>query len=78
MYEEYESILVDFNAKIKKSLYQTTPNNRDDLEQEIKIKLYEKLAVIQNIEAPGFYEFVYGSACVAEEEAVYRFQQKKE
>lgn len=78
MYENFEAILSDFDIKIKKSLYQTAPIHREDLEQEIKIKLYEKLSVIQNIEAPGYYEFVHGSSSVAEDKVLYSHYQKKE
>ncbi|WP_054709293.1 hypothetical protein [Bacillus sp. JCM 19041] len=71
MYTDYETILIEFEPKIKKSLYQTAPYNREDLEQEIKLKIYEKLPVIQKIDAPGFYEFVHGEALVAEPTAHY-------
>lgn len=71
MYIDYETILLEFEPKIKKSLYQTAPYNREDLEQEIKLKIYEKLPVIQNIDAPGYYEFVHGEALVAEPKARY-------
>lgn len=42
-------IIHRFKPKIKKSLYQTSPNNREDLEQELITKFIE---VIQS------YEFV--------------------
>ncbi|AIC95858.1 MULTISPECIES: hypothetical protein [Shouchella] len=76
---QYEKILEDFQPKIKKSLYQTAPANREDLEQEIKMKIYEKMDVIQNIDAPGFYEFVSGHEEVAETIGLYlqRHEKKK-
>lgn len=72
----YETILKEFHPKIKKSLYQTAPPNREDLEQEIKMKIFEKMDVIQNIDAPGYYDFVSGHEDVAETLGVYLINRK--
>ena len=53
---DYEELLNMFEPKIKKSLHQTSYEKREDLEQEIKLKIYEKMKVINEIEAPGFFE----------------------
>ncbi|KQL55950.1 hypothetical protein AN965_16915 [Alkalicoccobacillus plakortidis] len=55
---EYEEILREFRPLIINSLCNTAPCYREDLEQEIKIKIYEKLHVINNLKAPGFYELL--------------------
>ncbi|WP_062748078.1 hypothetical protein [Shouchella tritolerans] len=70
-YQDYETILAAFDLKIKKSLYSTDPANREDLEQEIKLKIFEKMPVIENMNAPGFYEFVHGANIAAETKALY-------
>lgn len=55
----YEEILENFNLKIKKSINAVPYQERDDLEQEIKIKIYEKLDTVNNIKCPGFYDYIY-------------------
>lgn len=49
--------LNDLEPKIKKSLRYTDPQNREDLEQELKVKMTECLrkGVFKN--PPGFWEF---------------------
>ncbi|MED0876784.1 hypothetical protein [Bacillus mobilis] len=54
----YEEIINEFSPKIKKSLRNTPFQERADLEQEIKLKIYEKMDVLENISAPHFFEFV--------------------
>ncbi|MFD4704465.1 hypothetical protein ACFWM3_06325 [Gottfriedia sp. NPDC058432] len=54
----FDEVLEIFNLKIKKSLYNTAFHDREDVEQEIKLKLYEKFDVIKEIKAPGFFEFL--------------------
>ena len=54
----YEDIITLFNLKIKKSLQNTEHQNREDLEQEIKIKIYEKMHLLNNIKSPGFFDFL--------------------
>ncbi|MED1865860.1 hypothetical protein P4V41_20625 [Fictibacillus nanhaiensis] len=47
-------------SKIRKCLYQTNANERDDLEQEIKIKIMEKTTpIILNNDSPGLWSFIY-------------------
>lgn len=55
---DFEEIIEQFSLKIKKSLVNTPYQEREDLEQEIKIKIYEKMDIINNITAPGFFEFI--------------------
>ncbi|MBP1970305.1 hypothetical protein J2Z83_002423 [Virgibacillus natechei] len=55
---DYHTLLTKFKPKIKKSLNQTDYQKREELEQELKLKLYEKMPVIQNLEAPGLIEFL--------------------
>lgn len=54
----YESIIEEFTPKIKKSLNNTPYQEQEDLEQEIKMKIYEKISVIEQLSAPGFFEFM--------------------
>jgi hypothetical protein len=52
-----ETALKQLHPKIKKSLYYTKPQNREDLEQELKMKITE---CVQNEifeKVPGFWEF---------------------
>jgi hypothetical protein len=46
-----------FIPKIKKSVLQTAPQEREDLAQELKIKLFESILSYDMDEVPGFYEF---------------------
>lgn len=54
----YEEIVKMFSPRITKCLRNTPIQEREDLEQEIKIKIFEKMDLIQNIKAPDFFEFV--------------------
>ncbi|SFK04984.1 MULTISPECIES: hypothetical protein [unclassified Bacillus (in: firmicutes)] len=54
----YEDILQSFNLKIRKCLQNTPYQEREDLEQEIHMKIFEKLNVINNLEVPGFFDFL--------------------
>lgn len=54
----FHEILKEFKPKIKKSLLNTPIQEREDLEQEIMIKIFEKLNLIQNITAPTFFDFI--------------------
>ncbi|MGM2818234.1 MULTISPECIES: hypothetical protein [Bacillus] len=56
----FEVILSLFLPKIKKSLKNTPFQEREDLEQEIKLKIYEKIDVFDNFSAPGFFDFIEG------------------
>ncbi|MCI0768091.1 hypothetical protein [Bacillus sp. TL12] len=57
----YEVILQFFNLKIRKCLQNTPYQEREDLEQEITLKIFEKMNVINDLEVPGFFEFLNGS-----------------
>ncbi|PKJ52464.1 helix-turn-helix domain-containing protein [Bacillus sp. SN10] len=56
----FEEILKLFLPKIKKSLRNTPFQEREDLEQEIKLKIYEKIYVFDGFSAPGFFDFIEG------------------
>ncbi|MGR0121657.1 hypothetical protein [Bacillus halotolerans] len=55
---DYTDLITVFSPKIKKSLKNTDVQEQEDLEQEIKIKIYEKMMLLQQIQAPGFFEFL--------------------
>lgn len=55
---DYTELITSFSPKIKKSLKNTDSQEQEDLEQEIKIKIYEKMMLLQQIEAPGFFEYL--------------------
>ncbi len=55
---DYTELITVFSPKIKKSLKNTDVQEQEDLEQEIKIKIYEKMMLLQQIQAPGFFEFL--------------------
>ncbi|MFD2680920.1 helix-turn-helix domain-containing protein [Bacillus seohaeanensis] len=46
-----------FEPKIRKSFLQTNPLDREDLSQEIKIKLFESIKSYDVNSTPGFFEF---------------------
>lgn len=56
--KEIEQTLMDFDLKIKKCLYQTNLSERDDLSQEIKLKIIEKLMFIEFKDFPSFWELL--------------------
>lgn len=53
-----EMLIEDFTPKIKKSLRNTALQERGDLEQEVKMKIYEKCILFQEMKTPGFFEFL--------------------
>lgn len=57
----YEEILRIFKFKICSCLQNTPYQEREDLEQEIKMKIFEKVDVINELEVPGFFEFLDSS-----------------
>ncbi|TNP15881.1 hypothetical protein FHY73_21720 [Bacillus tropicus] len=57
----YEEILRNFKFKICSCLQNTPYQEREDLEQEIKMKIFEKVDVINGLEVPGFFEFLDSS-----------------
>lgn len=50
-------IIKEYEKNIKKSLRQTDFNLREDLEQELKLIIIERIPAIKSIDAPGFWEF---------------------
>ncbi|AKG04107.1 hypothetical protein AAV35_004450 [Salimicrobium jeotgali] len=58
-YNEKEIIdyIHQLDPKIKKALHQTKTEEREDLEQSIKLKILENEEKIVNIQAMGFFEF---------------------
>ncbi|MBH0356874.1 hypothetical protein U9R71_13780 [Bacillus toyonensis] len=58
----YEEILRIFKFKICSCLQNTPYQEREDLEQEIKMKIFEKIEVINTLEVPGFFEFLDASS----------------
>lgn len=53
-----ESIIVKFNPKLQKSLYQTTQQDRNDLQQEIHLKIIEAVYKYDLETVPGLWEFI--------------------
>jgi predicted component of type VI protein secretion system len=53
--KEIEKIIDDFEFKIKKSLRHTSHQEREDLEQEIKLKIVEKVQTVNFKEPPSFW-----------------------
>ncbi|KAB2372792.1 MULTISPECIES: hypothetical protein [Bacillus] len=56
--DEVIQIIEAFKPKIKKSLFNTSLGEREDLEQEIKLKIVEKINDIYSDEVPGFFQFI--------------------
>ncbi|MEN2467337.1 hypothetical protein [Ornithinibacillus sp. FSL M8-0202] len=56
--KEIEKIINDFEFKIKKSLHNTSYQEREDLEQEIKTKIIEKIHSVEFGEAPSFWRLI--------------------
>lgn len=56
--KEIEQTIIDFDSKIKKCLYQTNLSEREDLSQEIKLKIIEKLMFIEFRDFPSFWELL--------------------
>ncbi|ARW08279.1 sigma-O factor regulator RsoA [Bacillus atrophaeus] len=56
--EEIERLIAGFSPMIKKKLRNTSFQEREDLEQELKIKLFEKADMLLCQEVPGFWEFI--------------------
>ncbi|WP_336771351.1 hypothetical protein [Bacillus bombysepticus] len=54
----YESVLKNFAPVIKKTVMNVKMQDREDVEQEIKLKILEKFEVLQNVAAPTFFEFL--------------------
>ncbi|MEA0564506.1 hypothetical protein [Lysinibacillus irui] len=55
--EETLMIIENFTPKIKQCLHQTSYQEREDLEQEIKLKIIEKLATQEFNDTLSFWDF---------------------
>lgn len=55
--EDTLTIIENFIPKIKQCLHNTDFQEREDLEQEIKLKIIEKLATVEFQNAPSFWDF---------------------
>lgn len=56
--EELINILEEFQPKIKKSLKNTNFQDREDLEQEINIKIIEKLTTVKFNAPPSIWDLL--------------------
>ncbi|WP_010095429.1 hypothetical protein [Ornithinibacillus scapharcae] len=56
--QDIEHIIKKFELKIKKSTKYTHYQDQEDLEQEIKLKIIEKLTTTEFEEPPGFWSFL--------------------
>ena len=56
--DEMELLISRFSPMIKKKLSNTSYQEREDLEQELKIKIVEKGDMLLCQEVPGFWEFI--------------------
>lgn len=57
MNEEMLIIIQNFTPKIKQCLHQTSYQDREDLEQEIKLKIIKKLTTKEFQNTPSFWDF---------------------
>ncbi|AOZ87926.1 hypothetical protein BK049_03965 [Bacillus xiamenensis] len=55
---EMEKLIETFTPMIKKKLQNTAYQEREDLEQELYIKLIERVDWLIYQEVPGFWEFI--------------------
>lgn len=59
--KSWEDILDDFQIKINQNLLRVPEHERNDLEQEIKLKIIEKINfLLENDRTPGFWQFLSG------------------
>ncbi|ANB57049.1 response regulator [Anoxybacillus sp. B7M1] len=56
--EEIVQILEQFEGKIQKNLKQTAYQEREDLAQEIRLKIIEKLINLEFSETLSFWSFI--------------------
>ena len=54
----YEKIINDFEPKILKVVRKASYNDREDMKQELRIKILEKMEMLDDLEVPGFLEFI--------------------
>lgn len=51
-------ILNQFEPKLKQSLFKTTLQEREDLKQELQIKLIKAMEQFDTTGIPGFFEYI--------------------
>ncbi|SDM91816.1 helix-turn-helix domain-containing protein [Sediminibacillus halophilus] len=51
------AILDAFEPKVKKSLYQTEERNREDMYQDLQLKMVEAVTSYDISTVPGFFDF---------------------
>ncbi|MBY7141575.1 helix-turn-helix domain-containing protein [Virgibacillus sp. NKC19-3] len=56
--EEVEKIIKELSPRIKNSITNTAYQEREDLEQELAIKIIEKIQMFECRDSPGFWDFV--------------------
>ncbi|MGR3208249.1 sigma-O factor regulator RsoA [Bacillus glycinifermentans] len=56
--QDFEEWLEIFMPMIRNKLKNTSFQEREDLEQELKIKIHEKADMLLCQDAPGFWEFI--------------------
>ncbi|WP_343844045.1 hypothetical protein [Salinibacillus aidingensis] len=56
--EKVEQVIEELTPRIKSSIRNTAFQEREDLEQEIIIKIIEKIRLFERNDSPGFWEFV--------------------
>lgn len=56
--KEIEKLLENFTPMIKSKLNNTSYQEREDLEQELKMKICEKAEMLLCQKVPGFWEFI--------------------
>lgn len=52
-----EDVIKLMEPKIKKTMYTISANSREDIEQEVKLKIIESIDNIKFDETPGFWEY---------------------
>ncbi|MEG7282626.1 sigma-O factor regulator RsoA [Bacillus sp. 0909A] len=55
---DIEYLIACFSPMIRKKLSNTSYQEREDLEQELKIKMFEKADMLLCQDVPGFWEFI--------------------
>ncbi|MCC2248969.1 hypothetical protein JUJ52_03225 [Virgibacillus sp. AGTR] len=58
LYSDVSELIEDFNWKIKQSLNNTSYQDREDLEQEIKLKIIEKIYTVEFNDPPTLWDFI--------------------
>lgn len=56
-HERQEALIRKMEPKIKKSVQSIPWHYREDVEQEIKIKVMESIGNVKTVDVPGFFEY---------------------